>query len=516
MKKILKQVLSILLGLSIAAGLMQLAPLATASGQDTATEIVSAETLSTRSTTKPTKLSTVSKSKTMRILLVGNSFSVDSSQYLYDVAQAAGYTVVVGNLYKGSATLANHLSYAKNNTAAYTYRKNSTGQWESTENARWSTALKDEKWDVIFFQPQSGMAGRSSTYYNSNDENYLNLIAAQIRKSASNPSVKVGWQMTWALGQDTTDPDFDKYYSGDQMTMYRKICSATQNAAESSSVDFIVHTGTAVQNARSSYFGDTLNRDGKHLSKGVGRYLAAMSIASACGLNLSSLSHISGTKDVVSDANLAVMKSSVSASEETPYAVTTQTSLVPTLASPVLTLSKSSGTRTLTWKDVSGATSYIIQRKLRTDTSYSDFKTVAGGKSSYAYKDSTPLNNTIYFYRILAVGDRYISTSTGSGVSTCYVTKACISSLKNVKTKKITVKWKENQFATGYQVQYATNSSFTQNKKTITVTGGNLTKTLSGLAKGKKYYVRVRAYIERPTKTFYSDWSSTKTVTVSQ
>jgi hypothetical protein len=78
------------------------------------------------------------------------------------------------------------------------------------------------------------------------------------------------------------------------------------------------------------------------------------------------------------------------------------------------------------------------------------------------------------------------------------------------------VKWKENQFATGYQVQYATNSSFTQNKKTITVTGGNLTKTLSGLTKGKKYYVRVRAYIERPTKTFYSDWSSTKTVTISQ
>jgi hypothetical protein len=516
MKKILKQVLSIILGLSIAAGLMQLAPIATASGRDTTTEIVSAETLSTRSTTKPTKLSTASKSKTMRILLVGNSFSVDSSQYLYEVAQAAGYNVVVGNLYKGSSTLANHLSYAKNNTAAYTYRKNATGQWESTENARWSTALKDEKWDVIFFQPQSGMAGRSSTYYNSNGDSYLDLIVAQIRKSATNSSVKVGWQMTWALGQDTTDADFDKYYDGDQMTMYQKICSATQKAAEASSVDFIAHTGTAVQNARSSYFGDTLNRDGKHLSKGVGRYLAAMSIASACGLNLSSLSHISGTKDVVSDANLAVMKSSIIASEQTPYGVTSQTKEVPVLAKSALKISKSSGTRTITWDNVDGATGYVIQRRLRTDTSYPDFKTVSGGKSSYSYKDSTPENNEIYFYRILAVGDRYVSTSTGSGVSTCYVTKACISCLKNVKTKKITVKWKENQFATGYQVQYATNSSFTKNKKTITVTGSSLTKTLSGLTKGKKYYVRVRAYIERPTKTFYSDWSSTKTVTISQ
>lgn len=516
MKRVLKQLLSIVLGLMIAVGLMQLVPVAASKDQTPATEMVSVETLSTKSTSKPTKLSTVSKSKTMRILLIGNSFSVDSSQYLYQVAQAAGYNVVVGNLYKNSSTLANHLKYAKNDTAAYTYRRNSNGKWESTEDARWSTAFQDEDWDVIFFQPQSGMAGRSSTYYNSDGDNYLDLIAAQIRKSATNSSVKVGWQMTWALGQDTTDSDFDKYYDGDQMTMYQKICSATQKAAEASSVDFIAHTGTAVQNARSSYFGDTLNRDGKHLSQGVGRYLAAMSIASSCGLDLSNLTHISGTKDTVSDANLPVMKSSVIASEQTPYGVTSQTKEVPVLAKSTLKISKSSGTRTITWDNVDGATSYVIQRKLRTDSGYSDLKTVSGGKSSYSYKDSTPENNEIYFYRIRAVGDKYISTSTGNGVSTCYVTKSSISSLKNVKIKKMTAKWSENESATGYQVQYSTSSDFSKNKKTITVTGGNLSKTISSLTKGKKYYVRVRAYIERPTKTFYSNWSSSKNVTISR
>jgi hypothetical protein len=85
-----------------------------------------------------------------------------------------------------------------------------------------------------------------------------------------------------------------------------------------------------------------------------------------------------------------------------------------------------------------------------------------------------------------------------------------------VKIKKMTAKWSENESATGYQVQYSTSSDFSKNKKTITVTGGNLSKTISSLTKGKKYYVRVRAYIERPTKTFYSNWSSSKNVTISR
>ena len=45
--------------------------------------------------------------------------------------------------------------------------------------------------------------------------------------------------------------------------------------------EFIAPVGTAVQNARTSYLGDTLNRDGTHLSYGVGRYIAALTLAGA-------------------------------------------------------------------------------------------------------------------------------------------------------------------------------------------------------------------------------------------
>ena len=38
----------------------------------------------------------------------------------------------------------------------------------------------------------------------------------------------------------------------------------------------LFHVGTAIQNARTSYLGDTLTRDGFHLSIPFGRYIAAL------------------------------------------------------------------------------------------------------------------------------------------------------------------------------------------------------------------------------------------------
>ena len=66
---------------------------------------------------------------------------------------------------------------------------------------------------------------------------------------------------------------------------------------------------------------------------------------------------------------------------------------------------------------------------------------------------------------------------------------------------------------TGYQIQLATDSKFTKNKKTVLVNGYNKTsKKVTGLKGGKKYYVRIRTY-RTIWKTYYSPWSKVKTVT---
>ena len=90
-------------------------------------------------------------------------------------------------------------------------------------------------------------------------------------------------------------------------------------------------------------------------------------------------------------------------------------------------------------------------------------------------------------------------------------------SLKSVTSKKkksIKVIWnKQATQTTGYEIQYSTNSKFTKNKKTVTVSKSKTTsKTISKLKANKKYYVRVRTYKTVNGNKYYSSWSKYKTV----
>jgi hypothetical protein len=83
-------------------------------------------------------------------------------------------------------------------------------------------------------------------------------------------------------------------------------------------------------------------------------------------------------------------------------------------------------------------------------------------------------------------------------------------------SKKMTVKWKKQATQiTGYQIQYATDSKFTKNKKTVTVKGTKATaKTITKLTGGKKYYARIRTYKTVSNKNYYSTWSKMKSIMV--
>lgn len=93
-------------------------------------------------------------------------------------------------------------------------------------------------------------------------------------------------------------------------------------------------------------------------------------------------------------------------------------------------------------------------------------------------------------------------------------TKTALVSVTSPSAGKMTVKWKKNAVGTGYQIQYSTSSKFTS-PKTVTVTKNTtLSKTIGSLAKGKKYYVRIRTYKTVGSTKFYSGWSAAKAVTV--
>ena len=96
--------------------------------------------------------------------------------------------------------------------------------------------------------------------------------------------------------------------------------------------------------------------------------------------------------------------------------------------------------------------------------------------------------------------------------------KAALTSAEPLKKGQITLKWKKDASASGYQVQYGTSRKFKE-KSTDTETvksGRTAGRTLRKLKNNKKYYVRVRAYkiatANGKKECLYGSWSTVRQV----
>jgi len=210
------------------------------------------------------------ENKVIKILAIGNSFSQDAvEQYLQELAQAEGYSTIIGNMYIGGCSLEKHYTNAQNNSASYSYRKRGTdGMKITTENVSLETALKDEAWDYVSLQQASGKSGLYDTY-----NPYLPWLIDYVRNLVP-ASTKLIWHQTWAYAQNSTHSEFSNY-GKNQMTMYEAIVNASRKAVTDNGISILVPSGTAIQNARTTFIGDNMNRDGYHLNTLYGRYTAA-------------------------------------------------------------------------------------------------------------------------------------------------------------------------------------------------------------------------------------------------
>ncbi len=258
-------------------------------------------------------------SKSLKVLAIGNSFSVDGMQYLYQIAKNAGYTnVVLGNLFVAGCSLNTHWNYAQNNTANYTYYKNTTGTWTERASSTMLYGIKDEDWDIITMQQVSGSSGVASTY------TYLPNIINYVKENKTNPNAKFGWHMTWAYQGDSTHADFANYGKS-QTTMYNAIVSAYRTKVLPTGVfDYLIPSGTAVQNTRTSYFGDTLTRDGYHMSIPIGRYITGlMWLEALTGAKPDKITYTPGPE--IDDDMIKLFAESVDNAYKKPFEVTNST-----------------------------------------------------------------------------------------------------------------------------------------------------------------------------------------------
>ena len=263
--KTLALVLSLACTLSlVACGGQTAAPAATTEATEPATTAVSGTPLS--------------DGKALKMLCITSSFGLNTTQLLYDVAIAEGATdVVIGRLYASGCTLQQHATNASSNANAYTYTKidKGTGQWRTMESVSMYQGLKDEDWDIIFMQQSAAWGGAPETY-----QDYIDTIKTYVEQHKTNPNARYIWNMTWAYQADTDQTVFMTYYGNDQMGMYNAIVKTTQEKiVPRTDFEAISPTGTAIQNARTSYFGDKLTKDTYHLNN-VGGAIAAYTLYS--------------------------------------------------------------------------------------------------------------------------------------------------------------------------------------------------------------------------------------------
>ncbi|QNL48055.1 DUF4886 domain-containing protein [Olivibacter sp. SDN3] len=207
---------------------------------------------------------------TLRILAIGNSFSQDAvEQYLHELADAAGKKILIGNLYIGGAPLSLHWKNVQDNKNAYSYRKITVdGSKTTADSVSILTALQDEHWDYVSIQQASPLSGKFDSYIEplTGVKHFLD--------SVNDSHVKYIWHQTWAYAPNSTHEGFANY-GNNQQKMYKNISKASTKVKKRFNFDLLVPSGTAIQNARNTFLGDNLTRDGYHLDLQIGRFIAA-------------------------------------------------------------------------------------------------------------------------------------------------------------------------------------------------------------------------------------------------
>ena len=264
----------------------------------------------------------VVQGESISILFIGNSFSDDTEAYMMDILLNLGYTNIdIGNLYIGGCDIDLHYENILNGTRAYDFRMRSHNGVKYTEYETTSVggkknslpyAIAYKDWDIISVQQASGYSGQADSYAN------LDALVNEVKKLATNPNVEFVFNMTWAYQANSTHAQFPDYNS-DQMTMYNAIVNATQAKVTYT----VVPNGTAIQNARTSYIGDNLTRDGYHLDLKLGRFIAGLTfVAKVTGADISDFDYI---PNGITKTQFKVAIESVQNAIETPFAITEST-----------------------------------------------------------------------------------------------------------------------------------------------------------------------------------------------
>lgn len=243
----------------------------------------------------------------IKILGIGNSYTLNSLRWLWKILTELGYTdVIIGHAYWGSSTLEqqyNSLSSSSADHTKYTYYKYTNSQ-DATTTASYalSDAIEDETWDVVVFQQQSASAGQYQTFVSQSFD--INSFVTYVKSHINNPNLRIGLALTWSHSEGSTAELVIQYYNGDTHAMWEAIKTTIPQVADHmTQCDFVVNSGYAVDYARQNTYlnalGDqALHTDKVHLYPCIGKYMVGLVYAmTICNVQIEELTWYPTTED---------------------------------------------------------------------------------------------------------------------------------------------------------------------------------------------------------------------------
>jgi len=206
----------------------------------------------------------------MKILAIGNSFSVNAMAYLERIMAAGKCDAVLGNLYIGGCSLERHYNNMVDNIPDYSYHIHSGGSKVVIPKHTLHHALVSDDWDIITMQQVSTFSGKIETF-----EPYMEKLIKYVR--TYQPKARIMLHKTWAY--EHGHERLGVYYEDSQEEMFRQITKAYNFYSQKYGFS-IIPSGDAYQIARQMPIFDFKNGgkslcadDRLHASATHGQYL---------------------------------------------------------------------------------------------------------------------------------------------------------------------------------------------------------------------------------------------------
>ena len=207
--------------------------------------------------------------KPLKVLMIGNSFSISCTRQLPQVAEANGHKLDLASMYIGGCSLERHcrnIEAAATNATFKPYRFDRYVEGRRTVEkgtANIPDALVMDKWDFVTIQQASHLSWDKSSYHPWGD-----TLVAKIRELAPQAIILV--QETWSY------PPWDKRlkkFGFDQAEMYARLHGAYGEFAAKYGFG-IIPVGTAAERCpdRNSLF----TKPDFHFNHDEGEYLQAL------------------------------------------------------------------------------------------------------------------------------------------------------------------------------------------------------------------------------------------------